>query len=286
VDVLAVSEPIAPLTDRVEAGLEGVKRHAEGTPVELMVRELGLTGPSKLLLNRLRAWRLPDRVRLAIGDDAYEFHLSTGFEYQQFEKYGSSPDGTALTLFSRDIRSDDTVWDVGANVGVYTVVATATCAESQVVAFEPQPSNLARIRENLTLNDRDAILRQVALSDCDGTAHIQVNTPPGEGAFGVLREDTGEGSVEVATSRGDGLIADGLPAPTVLKIDVQGAELAVLRGLADALPDCRVIYVNVYEKHFDREQNVETLYRPLRDAGFDVERVADWDGGHFVRAGR
>jgi FkbM family methyltransferase len=255
------------------------------TAVGDAARRLGLVDATIGLVNRASGALLPDELVLGMGDTDYRFHLSTHHEYEQFEKYTSAPDGTVLRRFAADLKPDDAVWDVGANVGVFSVVAADRCPSGDVVAFEPYPANAARIRENLTLNDEDGQVVEVALSDEAGETRYRVNTRAGVGAFGMV-DDDGLQTVPVETARGDDLVGDDLPAPTVLKIDVQGAELAVLRGLADSLTDCRVVYCNVYEKHFETDRDGETLRELLAGAGLVSERIDEWEGGYFVRATR
>jgi FkbM family methyltransferase len=191
-----------------------------------------------------------------------------------------------LAAFVRSLRDDDVVWDVGANVGVFSVLAAGRLPPERVVAVEPHPENVDRLRENLDRNGRDATVRRLALDDERGRAELGVSSPDGTGAFGVLGGTTERRRIAVRTDRGDSLVADGVPAPTVLKVDVQGAELGVLRGLEHALLDCRVVYVNVYEKHFTRGDEGEEIRDVLESSGLRVERLAEWDGGHFLRAVR
>jgi FkbM family methyltransferase len=191
-----------------------------------------------------------------------------------------------LAAFVRSLRDDDVVWDVGANVGVFSVLAAGRLPPERVVAIEPHPENVDRLRENLDRNGRDATVRRLALDDERGRAELGVSSPDGTGAFGVVGGPTERRRIAVRTDRGDSLVADGVPAPTVLKVDVQGAELGVLRGLEHTLLDCRVVYVNVYEKHFTRGDEGEEIRDVLESSGLRVERLVEWDGGHFLRAVR
>ena len=130
------------------------------------------------------------------------------------------------------------VYDVGAWEGVFTLFfARAVGAAGQVIAFEPNPSNAARLRENLALNGlTNARLVELALGERTGSAWLAA--PAGASGRGVLTATPTGQAVAVQTL--DGLIAAlGLPAPNFVKIDVEGAELAVLRGGADTLARCR-----------------------------------------------
>ncbi|MBM3797698.1 MAG: FkbM family methyltransferase [Acidobacteria bacterium] len=137
-------------------------------------------------------------------------------------------------------------WDVGAHFGYHTLALAALGA--QVVAFEPNALNAARLQENLARNSgltTRVRLRPEALSDREGTlefvqsadleetssgSHLAAATPPAEeSAYARFQR------VAVSSVRADVLIASGEPPPTVMKVDVEGAELLVLHGARELL---------------------------------------------------
>ena len=148
---------------------------------------------------------------------------------------GSAPHGAWLGLLERDkltpfvarLQRGMTVWDIGANVGLYTLPsARAVGPSGQVVAFEPMPRNLGFLRRHLTLNGLEgAVVCDAAVSDATGTLKMAEGDSPSE-----FHADAG-GSVEVrAVTLDDWLSESGAPPPDVVKIDVEGSDDAVLRG--------------------------------------------------------
>lgn len=138
------------------------------------------------------------------------------------------------------LRPGMVVYDVGANVGFFTVIAARLCCpEGHVVAFEPLPENFERIRHNVALNNfQNVMVCCEALSDTDGKALFQVSAEPTWGNLvGVGKDiDQKTGTIEVNVSRLDLLVqTDELPVPDLIKIDVEGAEAQVLRGAEDTL---------------------------------------------------
>lgn len=250
-----------------------------------VLQQLGADSRSAGALNRFIGEVLPDELHLTVGEETHRFHISTFHEFEQFMKYDSGVDSAVLRRFVAVLGSDDVVWDVGANVGVHTVVATATCPADHVIAVEPYPSNVTRIRENLTLNGRDATLKQLALADSTGSAEFGITSPDGRGAFGSIDSGGPAETLTVETVRGDELLGE-VPRPTILKMDIQGAELAALRGLCESLSNCRVVYCNVYRKHHSSEQTAARLSSLLNESGFEYECLGQWDGGYFLRAAR
>jgi FkbM family methyltransferase len=136
------------------------------------------------------------------------------------------------------LRQGDVFFDVGANVGLMTVVGASLVGESgRVFAFEPVSSNLAVIRRNLRLNH----LRQVevvakAVSDRPGHEQLVLARYCGGAALAVAdAPPDATGSIEVPVTSIDEFVASGAPAPHVVKIDVEGAEIQVLRGMGVTL---------------------------------------------------
>lgn len=157
---------------------------------------------------------------------------------------GSSDNGCWLGSFEHEkqrlmssmLRPGDTMYDVGANVGYYTLLASHRVGPNgHVVAFEPLPSNVQLIQRHLRLNRaRNVVVEEAAVSDHDGRARF---APHASNAMGKL-SDTG--NVDVMMVSLDSIVKSGrFPDPNVLKVDVEGAELAVLRGAVGLLERAR-----------------------------------------------
>lgn len=137
------------------------------------------------------------------------------------------------------LRPGDTVLDVGANVGFLTVIAARLVgAGGRVVAFEPVPDNARQIRRNAKLNRLGNIeVVESAVADRTGTATLVLARFAGGAALeGADRppDACGERTVPVVTLD-EWCAGASVPAPALVKIDVEGAELAVLRGMAGLL---------------------------------------------------
>jgi len=125
------------------------------------------------------------------------------------------------------VRPGDVVYDVGANVGFYSLLASALVGPAGAVfAFEPLPRNLAILRRHLALN-RAANVRVIAgaVADRPGVARFDTSGIP------EMARLSDAGGLEVPTVRLDDLLAAGqIAPPAVMKIDVEGAEYAALCG--------------------------------------------------------
>ena len=140
----------------------------------------------------------------------------------------------------RHLGSGGVMYDVGANIGFFSMLGARLVGEPEgrVYAFEPVPGNAEAIRVNAALNDLSNI---TVIDKAVGSKSDRVRLQLVDDAswskleqFGVhpLAEDV----VEVDQVSIDQLLAGGeLVAPTLVKIDVEGAELAVLEGMRDTI---------------------------------------------------
>ncbi|UHH26568.1 FkbM family methyltransferase [Halobacterium noricense] len=181
---------------------------------------------------------------------------------------------------------NDVFYDIGANVGTYTCFAASKLDNRNVIAFEPEPNNVKKLRKNLEINNVDAKILEVALSDTNGTIDFALTgDEAGEGEHAIAT-DSDSKSIEVQTARGNSIIEErGLPMPTVVKIDVEGAELSVLRGMEHVLQkSCRLVYVEVHpdklENFNSKPSEVESI---LEDAGFTINKLTQRRSEYFIK---
>ena len=139
------------------------------------------------------------------------------------------------------------VFDVGANIGTYTLrYARIVGPKGRVVAFEPVPDNRRILSWNVNLNNlQNVTVRSEALGDFDGKARLNLSHGPSAESFIVEVRKSGEIEVQVATL--DSLKLDRLD---LVKIDVEGAELSVLRGAKSTLKNLRPrMQIEVHAHH-------------------------------------
>jgi FkbM family methyltransferase len=146
------------------------------------------------------------------------------------------------------------IWDVGAHIGFHSLGFAALVGPTgRVVGFEPNPSNRERLTQNVERNADLASRIEIlpcCLSDQVGTCPFVLSHDIDSGASSMSFLADTDPFVDPATSArwdrlvvpvrtADALIQDGRPAPDVMKIDVEGAELLVLRGAAETMKSRR-----------------------------------------------
>lgn len=157
-------------------------------------------------------------VRWLVGSGMPNFWLGT---YER-EKY---------QIFSQELSPGMVVYDIGANTGIYTVLACrAVGASGKVFCFEPEATNLSYLNENIRLNRFvNCEVVPKAVSNLDGVVPFDSG---GESCLGKISAD---GLLRVPSTSLDSFCSSGRPMPELLKIDVEGAEYDVLIGAMSVL---------------------------------------------------
>lgn len=133
---------------------------------------------------------------------------------------------TMQKRMAKELKPGNVFYDVGANVGLYTLLAATLVASGRVYAMEPLAANVGYLRKHLELNGiQNVEVLELAVSDQAGTAHFEAEETRAMGRIG-----TG-GYVVVQTSTLDVLLQEGRVAPPdFIKMDIEGAEFSALLG--------------------------------------------------------
>lgn len=167
------------------------------------------------------------------------------------------------------------VIDVGANVGQYAGALRRDGYVGDIVSFEANPTSASELELNAA-GDRRWRVEGVALGPEPGSTRLHVTVdslstsllaPTADEQYEFMAEASGSTPVEVRTLDSFALVGDG--TPTLLKLDVQGYELEVLRGAVRTLGEvaaveCELSLVQLY----DGQAMIEDVVGHLRAAGF------------------
>lgn len=209
------------------------------------------------------------------GNGAWEDMLAGRFDTEIY-------DAVAQALPARG----GIVWDVGAHIGFHTLGFSVLAGPTgRVVGFEPNPANRERLQQNLEKNpdlaSRVDIL-DCGLSDQDGDSLFAISRDVDSGASSMSFLDRTVASIDPHTAASwnrvvgrvrtaDALIRDGMPKPNVVKIDVEGAELLVLRGASETVSSARPTLI--VETHSARL--VFEVYEWFESRKYHIRLLAD-----------
>ncbi|UCH51026.1 MAG: FkbM family methyltransferase [Chloroflexota bacterium] len=192
-------------------------------PIGAVYKYLYRSLAAKELVLQVQGGRMITRASVFDGI-ANELLYRSG--YEQYE----------TKLFRQYVTADMTVVDIGANVGYYTLLAAKLVgAKGKVFAFEPEPENYALLVRNIKMNGyKNAIPERKAVSNKTGKANLFLNKETG--AHGLLSDREGIiGTMTVETVSLDEYFKGKEHPIDIIKIDVEGAELAVLRGMQNII---------------------------------------------------
>ena len=189
--------------------------------------------------------------------------------------YRSEERHTAF-LLSR-IQTGDTVLDVGAHVGYYTLLMAESVGDrGHVLAFEPNPNSASQLRTNLALNS----LSQVTVIDAaasDQAGEISLHLSPGEntGSTSIHYKENSTQTLQTPQVHIGQMLESEKACPTVIKIDVEGHELAVLRGLTRILhTGAPEVFVEINNRTLRAAgTNDAAVYRFMRECGYSAYRI-------------
>jgi FkbM family methyltransferase len=177
------------------------------------------------------------------------------------------------------IRQGDIVWDVGANVGLYSKKFSDIAGSSgKVFAYEPSPINLQRLNAAVASLANVTVV-PVALGDREDVVVFEQGDDPLGATSRIVDRATRESErqVEIQLSSGDRLVSLGaVVSPNVIKIDTEGFELDVLLGLRQTLQE-KSLRVLCIEMHFALLQE-----RGLSNAPSDIEKLLVSSGFSLV----
>ncbi len=182
-----------------------------------------------------------------------------------------------LRLFERLLSSGDIVFDIGAHVGHHSLVAArAVGSKGTVYAFDPQPYNVDRICRNITLNKlRNIVSVCAAAGERDGFLRLPFQDARDRSRLSLARNGPNDLAiyVEVPIRRLDTFMAENhVTAGKLIKIDVEGYELEVIRGLGNRVTDFTNIIFEALEDADISRTNV--LIKELTASGFVLCDVA------------
>jgi len=170
-------------------------------------------------------------------------------------------------------QARDVIYDVGANIGQYSLYAAKRLkGNCQILAFEPEALNYAKLNKNIVLNDLAGTITAYCLAITDRMAldvfYVKAFSPGA--SLHAWGEPVGQGDVPFSPQNRQGMMGVSLddlvgrfalPFPNHIKIDVDGIEDLIVRGAKNALADSRLksVLIEVYI-HKDIASRIKEMF--------------------------
>jgi FkbM family methyltransferase len=258
----------------------------------------GMVEPSKVQkwLDEMRFKlhrRLCRHVMIDDGAHCYTFRCSTTMETWRAMTLLVKEEGT-VRFIATEVRPGDVFYDIGANIGPYTLMAAKRVRPNGAVyAFEPHASNFHSLMENVRLNELGDVVNVMSSALYDREGFFDFNYYMSDAGtsmsqLGDNRDDHDKAFRPVFVERKHGTTIDKLiqdrviECATLVKMDVDGNELLILKGMKTLLEQAppRAILMEINLRHKDE------LYDFMKQHGFEeVDRQYARGGQRAIAAG-
>jgi FkbM family methyltransferase len=219
--------------------LREIRAALEPSNIQRLQRKFGLPLRNAVLRHKPVSAHLAGHTIKFVPEGAIAAGIWSGVDFEPSE----------LALVSRLLTPDSVFLDIGANVGVYSLLASKVAPLARIFAFEPARKIFDLLHRNLQLNDaRNVTPLHLALGNFTGDATLNLNVS-GKDAFNTIgnpshpdAEPAGQETVPITTLDAF-LLSASIERVDLMKVDAEGAELSIFQGAAGILqrPDAPVI---------------------------------------------
>ncbi len=244
-------------------------------------------GKHKVLWYVVRALSTRDYFHIMSGGAKFAIRGQEMNEYWMGVRGVQSP-----PIFNKicELAGDDpkVVWDIGGNIGTMALPLLATKPNIEVVAFEPSPEPCSRLLRNAFLNP--SLLSRLTVFNCAlgsvaGLTKFYVSNRTDNSGVGGMSEASNRESFPIYTMVETAAeITKLAPKPDIIKIDVEGHELEVLKGLLNTFCDERLSIIFEHEIYRLNEtgQARTAVADFLKSKGFEIyslegDETIDWE---------
>jgi FkbM family methyltransferase len=170
--------------------------------------------------------------------------------FQSFEELETN-------FFMKNVSSSDICFDVGANIGYFSLLFASLSPKGEVHSFEPIKQNIKLIQKSVHLNKfKNIYVNNMALSNFDGNSLFSISSDSAFSSFkNTGRKLESKKSLVRVVKIDSYLKKKKIPRIDILKIDVEGAEKLVLEGAKTTLSNKdkkpRIILIELFEQNLN-----------------------------------
>lgn len=166
-----------------------------------------------------------------------------------------------IEIIARENEDEPIIFDIGANIGTWTLLVKAILPNSKIYAFEPLEKHIQQLRKNTAHMD-ELYIQQYCVGNEDKIATLNVASFSDSSSLLSATsleyetyQITKETEVQVEVKKlSDMINSQALPIPNIIKLDIQGFELEALKGLEEYLSKVKYIICEVSFKEYYKDQ--------------------------------
>ena len=174
-----------------------------------------------------------------------------------------------LDWLDQNLLDEDVFFDIGANIGIYSIYAAIRKPKAKVIALEPEYSNLHELKQNILKNKltNNIFPYSIALDESSGISHLHIQDETSGAALATVSSENLKATATghpiiwkegVATMKIDDFSEAICLKPTMIKIDVDGNELSILKGGEKTLnnPKLKSVFIELGCKKIGCEEKL------------------------------
>lgn len=180
------------------------------------------------------------------------------------------------------LKNKGTFVDVGANTGYYSLNLAKKNPDSKIISIEPDPQTVQILKENCKLNElKNVEIFNYAISEKQGSV-ILFQSDSHSGINSIYSTNDFTKKINVESQSLDGLLGQKFTEIDWIKIDVEGAELTVLKGATNILKITKNVIVEIHEHILSKnDQNPQQILSILKECGFEIKLFPEyWDANN------
>lgn len=209
------------------------------------------------------------QLMFSLKDPFSATFFATHFQNNIYEWEGLS------TLMS-SVSNNSIVFDVGANIGYFACFAGKCCYNGRVCAFEMSKANLDILNTNILLNKLNNVtVEPYAVADTTAQVLIQ-DSAVGNAVLKIIEDNSKPDLVKVDAIALDEYCMTRNIAPDFVKIDVEGAEMKVLKGMKNIMSGDIKLLIEIHEtdlKYF--RSSKEEVLDYIKSFGFNLKTIGN-----------
>jgi len=198
---------------------------------------------------------------------------------QQHVYFLGTWDERGLNFLKNNLKEGDVFVDVGANIGCYSMVAAKLVGKTgSVHSFEPVTKVFGKLQQNILLNKLDNITaNKKAVFESSGNIELYVSSNENAGMSSIFHHDTESGEIEKteAVSLDDYFADPDIQKISMIKIDIEGAELFALKGMKTILDKFRPVIIMEVSEAVIKNSGIEgkESLEFLKSHNYEIRRI-------------